>query len=213
MTERLENFFLLLDPEWRAGPADEVPPISAVLGVWPVADDGSVGRFTPNPGFEQRHPGAVADPLDAVLRGAATGSATAEQIQLVLRDALFDIAFNGDDRPLIVRAPDGVPCAVIATSAPQRERAPAPAYRRTDLDDVVTLLPDGVDVLFNPGGPVPFRLTGDFLRETVMMTDDDVAAARDDFLATVPAGAGTEVVPWVVGEPEATIEPTRGPER
>ena len=147
---------------------------------------------------------------------AGQGEAGAEQIQLMVRDVLLDVALNGDGRPLIVRSPDDVPCVVVATSAPQRERVSAPQWRRIDLTELVSLLPDAVDVLFNPGGPVPFRLTGDFVRETAVMGDDEVTAAYAAFRATLPE-QGVEVVPWVVGEPGAELTvtpvPTGGGER
>ncbi len=89
------DFFVLMDPDRRPGTGDDVPPLEAVIGAWPLVEDG--------------------------------------------------------------------------------------------------------DVLVNPGGPVPFRLTGDFLRETMFMSDEDVAGADGAFRAQDP-GRGVEVLPWLVGE-------------
>lgn len=41
--------------------------------------------------------------------------------------------------------------------------------RRIDLDELVVLLADGVDVLINPAGPTSVGLTGDFMREDVVV--------------------------------------------
>jgi hypothetical protein len=39
------------------------------------------------------------------------------------------------------------------------------------------MLDDGVDVLFNPGSTATVRINGDFIRETALMSEDEVAAA------------------------------------
>ena len=193
------DFFLLMDPDWRPGPAGDVPPAEAVIGAWPLAEDGSVGVFHGNPGYAPRDGAAATDPLDAVLRLTMRGGMAAGQLQVMMRDAQFEVALNGDERPLVVKSPDDVRCVVLATGKRQRHRISAPEWRRMDLTGVVSLLPDDVDVLINPGGPVPFRLTGDFVRETMFMSDDDVAGAYEAFRAQDP-GRGVEVLPWVVGE-------------
>jgi len=193
------DFFVLMDPDWRPGPGDDVPPLEAVIGAWPLAADGSVGAFHGNPDYAPRDGAAATDPLDAVLRLTMRGSMAAGQLQVMMRDAQFEVALNGDERPLVVKSPDGVRCVVLATGKRQQRRVSAPDWRRMDLTGVVSLLPDDVDVLINPGGPVPFRLTGDFLRETMFMSDDDVAGAYEAFRAQDP-GRGVEVLPWVVGE-------------
>lgn len=54
------------------------------------------------------------------------------------------------------------------------------------------MLADGVDVLFNPAGPASVRLTGDFMRETLMMDDEQVTALHAQHLQ----GSGLRVVPW-----------------
>ena len=196
---RTEDFFLLMDPDWRPRPGDDVPPAEAVIGAWPLDADGSIGPFRGNPGYAPRDGDAAADPVDAVLRLTMRGRMAAGQLQLMMRDALFQVALNGDGRPLVVKSPDDVRCVVVATGTRQVRRISAPEWRRMDLTGVVSLLPDDVDVLLNPGGPVPFRLTGDFLRETMFMSDDDVAGAYEAFRAQ-DAGRGAEVLPWVVGE-------------
>jgi hypothetical protein len=192
-----ERFFLLMDPDWRPQPGEEAPPAEAVIGAWPLAADGSAGSFRGNPAYAPRDEDAATDPLDALLRLAMDGRVEAGQVQLMLRDARYEVALNGDGRPLLVTSPDNVRCVVVATSAPQVRRISSPEWRRTDLTGVVALLPDGVDVLVNPGGPVPFRLTGDFLREALIMSDEDTAVAYESFRAE-NADRGVEVLPWVM---------------
>jgi hypothetical protein len=192
----LENWFLLMDPAWIPASENDAPPIDAVVGLWPVEDGGQLGKFRPNPEYTPSDDNSPSDPLDAVLRLVLQGRAEAEHIQLMLRDSLFDIAMNGDGRPLVTKSPDDVPCVVVATGEPHRLRISSPDWRRIDLDELVVLLADGVDVLFNPGGPASVRLTGDFMRETLMMDDEQVAA----LYANHQDASGLRVMPWTPGE-------------
>ncbi len=176
-----DSFFLLMDPHWQPKNDDDVPPFEAIVGLWPLTDDGSVGQFRSNPEYRPVHENSPSDPIDALLRLASLGDAELEQVQLILRDSLVDQAMNGDGRPLIGRAPDDVLCVIVTTSNPHRERVAAPDWRRVNLSDVVAMLPDAVDMLVNPGGPASVRLTGDFIRATVAMDDAELAAARSAF--------------------------------
>ncbi|BCJ52713.1 hypothetical protein Asp14428_41880 [Actinoplanes sp. NBRC 14428] len=205
----LENFFLLMDPDWSPRPGEEAPPLEAVVGAWPLAADGSVGRFHSNPEYAPRDGDAVTDPVDAMLRLAMTERMRADQLQLMLRDAEFEVAFNGDGRPLVVKSPDDVRCVVVATGSAQVRRITSPGWQHVDLSGVVSLLQDGVDVLFNPGGPVPFRLTGEFLRETLIMTDEEAATAYAAF-RTADAGPRVGIVPWLVGDAAAEVTVAAG---
>ncbi|OJF10890.1 type VII secretion system-associated protein [Couchioplanes caeruleus] len=193
-----ESYFLLMDPDWRPGPDERVPPPAAVMGAWPLGGDGSVEPFRGNPGYRPRDAGAAADPLDAVLRLLSRRRAEPEQLQVLLHEARLDVALDGEEQELVVPAPDGVDCVVVATSAAQRDLADVPRWRGADLMGLVTALPDGIDVLFNPGGPVPVRLTGDFLRETLMMGDEELAEAYDHLRSSAPGPV--PVLPWVLGD-------------
>ncbi|WP_306750437.1 type VII secretion system-associated protein [Saccharothrix yanglingensis] len=216
----VENWFLLMDPSWEPQTEDEAPPLEAVVGLWPVKPDGGLGPFRTNPGYLPSNPDSPADPMDAMLRLVISGDAEVEQFQLLMRDSLFDIAMNGDDRPLVMRSPDDVPCVVIATSEVHRLRVSSPDWRRIDLVELVNMLADDVDVLFNPGGPASVRLVGDFMRRALALSDEEVGATYQRF----HGGQSLEVLPWEVppvpggrtataGEPEfatvaaATAEP------
>ena len=109
----------------------------------------------------------MTDPLDALVRDAMLGDAPMEQLQVLLREAPLGLAMNGDGRPLVVRSFDDRPCLIVTTSAPHRESTFAPQWRNVELAELVELLPDGIDVLINPGGPAPVRLAGDFIWQTV----------------------------------------------
>ncbi|MDT5032344.1 MAG: hypothetical protein QOC94_2515 [Actinoplanes sp.] len=180
----MDNYFLLMDPAWKPTTDADVPPMSAIIGLWPLEDDGKVGQFRTNPEYEPQDEKSPSDPIDAVLRLLVAGAAEMEQVQLMLRNSLFDLAMNGDGRPLIVTSPDDVSCAVLTTGEPHRLRVSAPDWRRTDLEGLVSLLADGIDVFVNPGGPAAVRLTGHFIRKTTLLTDSEAAALHEQFRTT-----------------------------
>lgn len=197
---RVVNRFLLLDPAWRPATADASPPARAVVGWWPVEDDGGVGdvgKFRANPAYRPGDRNSPSDPLDAALRLLLRGQASSAQLQLMMRDTLVDIATQGDGRPLVVSSPDGRESIVVATGEPHRARIGAPGWRRAAaLEDLVELLTDDVDVLFNRGGPASVRLTGDFVRETMSIGAGEAA----ELYAAQRDSRGLRVIPWRSGD-------------
>ncbi|MFI0805618.1 hypothetical protein SAMN04489729_7062 [Amycolatopsis lurida] len=199
--DSIENWFLLMDPSWRPTSENEPPPIESVVGLWPVEDEGKPGKFRANPEYVPADENSPSDPLDAVLRLVLQGRAEAEHIQLLLRDSLFDIAMNGDGRPLITKSPDDIRCVVVATGEPHRRRIVSPDWRRIDLSELIELLPEEVDVLFNPAGPAAVRLNGEFMHESLMMEDEQVAELYAN------SARGTSALRVTTWEPGATSKP------
>jgi hypothetical protein len=194
----IETYLVLMDPDWTPGPDDEAPPATATAGSWPVGPDGDIGVFRPNPDYRPTDPDAPADPLDALLRTAVTGTPPVELVRLLLRETVLDVAFDEHGRPLVVYSPDRVLCLIVATSAPQRDLVPVAGWRRTDLLGLIELLDDGVDVLANPYGPVPARITGDDVRAAYLLEGDELAAARERLRARHPQ-RDAAVLPWLGG--------------
>lgn len=186
-----ENWLLLMDPAWQPKVRNEEPPTESMVGLWPVDAAGKVGKFRANPGYVPSDDNSPTDPLDAVFHLLIRGEADNVQLQHVLRDTFVDVAMTGETHPVIASSPDNVSCVVVATGEPHRLRFAAPAWRRVDLDELVELLADGIDVWFNPDGPAGVRLTGDFLRVTVLLTEEDLAEVSPDEIA-----AGLRVTPW-----------------
>ncbi|MDO3686626.1 type VII secretion system-associated protein [Micromonospora sp. C28ISP2-4] len=114
-----------------------------------------------------------AEPLDVLLRRMMRGDATIEQVQSALRGSRLDLAMNGDGRPLVVRSFDDSRCVVVATSADERARTFAPQWRRVEAAELAELLPDGIDVLVDPGGPEPVRLAAAILWHALQDADED----------------------------------------
>lgn len=197
-----EQWLVLMDPSWRPSTQHESPPVEAMVGLWPV-EDGGIGKFRPNPGYVPADDRSPSDPLDAVLRLVAEGRAESRHIQLMLRGTLMDVAFNGDGQPLIGRAPDGILCAVIATGEVHRARIASPDWRRVDLAELVGLLNDRYDALFNPGGATAVRLTGDFLRQTLALDGDELR----DMYSEYQNLNDLQIVPWDVTGDRSGNEP------
>ncbi|MEU8367310.1 type VII secretion system-associated protein [Micromonospora tulbaghiae] len=113
-----------------------------------------------------------AEPLDVLLRRMMRGDATVEQVQAALRASPLDLAMNGDGRPLVVRSFDDEPCVVVAASADERARTFAPQWRRVGAVELAELLPDGIDVLVDPGGPEPVRLAAAVVWHALLADED-----------------------------------------
>lgn len=173
-----EDYVLLLDPAWSPDDGGE-PPVEAVAGLWPMSEDGTLGRFRSNPDYRPTDPDAPTDPIDGALRDLAYQRSSVERLQVMLRDSLVELALNGDDRPLLVRSPDDVMCAVVVSAEPHRQRVAAPRWARVTIEEVAELLTGGTDLLVNPDGPAAMRLTADFVRRAAALTERDVTDAYE----------------------------------
>lgn len=168
--DRQRNWMLLTDTRWEApdeGTAEttDVPPVEAIVGGWLVEPDGTVGRFTANPLYRPEDPTSPTSPVDASASLVASGRAGVDVVLLALRDSLVDVALDSEGGVVVAPAPDGVPCVLVATGAVDQARVDAADWRQVDLGELLTLLPDDVDVLLNPGGRRSMRLFADALRD------------------------------------------------
>ncbi|MET7468185.1 type VII secretion system-associated protein [Micromonospora sp. NPDC005222] len=114
-----------------------------------------------------------AEPLGSLLRRMMRGDAPIEQVQSALRGSRLDLAMNGDGRPLVVTSFDDVRCVAVATSAEERARTFAPQWRPVETAELAELLPDGIDVLVDPGGPEPVRLAAALVWHALLLADED----------------------------------------
>lgn len=194
-TDEWENFFVLLDPAWELSPREEVPPFEAVLGVWPVLAGDGLGRFRANPDYEPSDDDAPTDPIDATLDRAEDTAAALEQLQVLLRDSLVEVAVDELGTPLLSTAPDDMPCLLVTTSGRNHRYAPGLEWRAADLEALVAALEDDVDVLLNPGAPRMTRLTGDFVREALGLDDAEATAL---LLRSGAQRRQLTVVPWTI---------------
>ena len=188
------NWYLLMDPQWTPTAAETEPPVGSIMGWWPVGEDGELGRFRGNPGYEPSDPDSPADPLDGLFRLLTARRAEPDQLRLLLRDSEFDVALGPGGGPLIVQSPDHVSCLLVATSPVYRLSSPqVGSWRRVGIEQLTGLVPDGVDVLFNPGSPGSLRLVAGFLRSARQPTAEQLASAR-----TSMAGEDLRILGWRV---------------
>lgn len=187
-----DQWVFLVDPAWRpepptAEPAGEAaaepevreqaldlaggegPPLEAVVGGWLVMADGEVGRFNANPDYVPIHPGSPTDPVDATLQLLMRGEVNSDAMFAVIKECLFDVALDEDDRPIIAPSPDDVPSLLVSTAPAQRFRVRTDRWRGgvTAVELAELLREHEVDVLFNPGGPASVRLIGEVFAESV----------------------------------------------
>lgn len=192
------SWYLLMDPEWTAGEDETEPPVASIMGLWPVDADGELGRFRANPGYRPRVADAPADPLDALFRALTARRAVPDQVRLLLRDSEFEVALWSAGRPLIVRSPDDVSCVLVATSPWYRlSTVEVESWRRVGVEELTDLLPDGTDVLFNPGSPGSLRLVRTFVRSARQPSPEQLTAAR----TSLPPAAGEDLrmLAWRLG--------------
>ncbi|SIR99535.1 type VII secretion system-associated protein [Micromonospora avicenniae] len=170
------NWMLLMDVDWSPPPevddqAGALPPVGSIVGGWLVNDDGTVGAFEPNPLYLPGSPDSPTGPVDAAAKLVVAGRAEPDLVLLAMRDSFTEVAVDDEDRVIVAPAPDGAPCVLVATGAADQLRVQAPGWRQVNSAELVELLPEGVDVLLNPGGPASMRLFADALREAVTGTD------------------------------------------
>jgi hypothetical protein len=162
-----DDWAVLVDPEWRPGFPDEQPPARAMVGGWPLDEQGNPGLFQPNPDFVPANDDSPTDPVDAVLRLINRGEADVDALIPTIRNAVLEVAVSENGRLLIGPAPDGAPCVAVATAAVHRKRVGTEHWGQITADQLVQVLPEDTDILLNPDGPASMRLLASALRANV----------------------------------------------
>jgi hypothetical protein len=161
---RQDNWFVLLDPSWHpANPGQQAPP-EAVAGGWMLDEHGKPGPFQPNPGYVPGDESTPTDPTDAVLRLIVRGEDVADRLVPTVRDAVLEIAVDDQDQPMVNAAPDGKPSVLVTTAPMHKQRLDVQRWWPVVGTKLPEIVPAGVDVLLNPGGPASFRLATEALR-------------------------------------------------
>ncbi|MGW1738677.1 type VII secretion system-associated protein [Nocardia sp. NPDC001965] len=155
---------MLLDPGWKPEDPEQNPPDSMVMGGWALDGSGGMGPFEPNPGYRPADATTPTDPVDRILRLVAGGADMSTRIVPTLCDSVVQIGCDDRGDPLVGPAPDGVLCVPVVTAEAHKKQSAGVRWipvRGSDLADVV---PPDIDILINPAGPVPFRLSTESLR-------------------------------------------------
>lgn len=162
----IDNWALLVDPNWQATHPDQAPPNEAMVGGWLLDEAGQKGPFQPNPDFVPRDDVTPTDPTDAVLRLIARGEAGVDELVASLRDGIVEIALHTEAEPLVVMSPDNVRCVLVVTAPAHRNRLDLAPDQWAPLPgaELAEVIPEGLDILLNPDGPAGFRLVAEVLR-------------------------------------------------
>ncbi|MBY8874512.1 type VII secretion system-associated protein [Micromonospora sp. PLK6-60] len=164
-TDVQRDWMLLLDRDDEESTRD--PAVETIVGGWLVSDDGTIGRFEANPLYQPRNADSPTSAVDAAAKLVVSDRADVGLVLRTVRDSLVMVALDEAGEVAVMSAPDGVACAVIASGAVDQARVDAPQWRQVGLAELLGLLPDGLDVLVNPGGPRSMRLLADALRESL----------------------------------------------
>jgi hypothetical protein len=144
------EWVVLVDPGWQR---DGEPPPEAVVGGW-LLD-----------GYRPAGPGSPTDPVDATAQLAARGEVAVDRLLAAVAGAALEIAVDPDGVAVVLPAPDGVPCVLVASAAAHRADLPAAGWQQVTAGQLAGALPeDGIDVLVNPASVAPTRLAAGALR-------------------------------------------------
>lgn len=161
---RRDDWYVLLDPAWRAETPDSQPPPHVMVGGWKIESEDRLGPFQPNPLYVPSGPEVPTDPIDSLLRAFAAGSAGAEDFITVFRNTVVYIGCDEKNRPITVGSPDGVDCAMVVTAEVHKARSSVTHWWPVLGSKLPEILPAQADILLNPSGPAQFRLRTASLR-------------------------------------------------
>ncbi|MEV0698026.1 type VII secretion system-associated protein [Saccharopolyspora sp. NPDC050389] len=166
--EPVDQWVVLIDPDWKPEPEQQQPPETAIVGSWYIDSDGSLRDFRPNRAYEPSSPDSPTDPVDATLRLVMRGELPAPELLASLPGSHLLIGLDEEHTPIVTRAPDGKPSVLVLTAFAHAERLTVPAWAEITAEEVADALPEeGVDVLLNPGAPASTRIGAQEFRDAV----------------------------------------------
>ncbi|WP_246350517.1 type VII secretion system-associated protein [Nocardia barduliensis] len=164
VTIQRDDWMLLVDPGWKPVNPWSEPPPEAVIGGWMMDENGGAGPFQPNPGYLPGNDDTPTDPTDALLRSVAEGKPVGDELLALIRNSVVEIVCDEQDQPMVDTAPDGVPCVLVVTAEAQKVDVGSGRWWPVLGSKLPAVIPSGTDILLNPGGPAPFRLASEVLR-------------------------------------------------
>ncbi|GAA4420246.1 type VII secretion system-associated protein [Actinokineospora soli] len=160
---RQDDWLVLPAPGWTTGPP---VPTEAIVGGWALDTHGKPGPFQPNPHYVPDRKATPTDPLHALLLMIAfgRGSHLASRLLATLRDTVVEIACDDHNGILIGPAPDGTDCVAVVTAELHKRLLDDVHWIPVLGNDLPKAVPEGVDILLNPGDYAQFRLLTEALR-------------------------------------------------
>ncbi|GLZ40622.1 type VII secretion system-associated protein [Actinokineospora sp. NBRC 105648] len=160
---RQDDWLVLPAPGWTTGAP---VPTEAIVGGWALDSHGKPGPFQPNPHYVPDRKVTPTDPLHDLLLMIASGrgSHLASRLLATLRDTVVEIARDDHNGVLIGRAPDGAECVAVVTAELHKRLLDDMHWLPVLGNDLPEAVPQGIDILLNPGNRAQFRLLTEALR-------------------------------------------------
>ncbi|SDY29060.1 hypothetical protein SAMN05216215_102362 [Saccharopolyspora shandongensis] len=172
--EPVDQWVVLIDPEWEPEQEQQQPPETAIVGSWYMDSDGSLRDFRPNRAYEPSSPDSPTDPVDATLRLVMRGELAVPELLASLPGSHLVIGLDEENIPIVTRAPDGKPSVLVLTAYAHAQRLTVPVWAEATAEELADALPEeGVDVLLNPGAPASTRIGAQEFRDAVRGTGDN----------------------------------------
>ncbi|GAA3498905.1 hypothetical protein GCM10019016_060080 [Streptomyces prasinosporus] len=150
----------------RGPSGDQDLPRELVVGGWPIDEDGRCGPFEPNPGYVPDSAAKPTDPVHALLRLFAEdkGRDSVGRFLALLRHTVLEVPCDEQGRPLLMSAPNGMPCLPVVTAALHARRLPPARWERVQGKTLPEITPAEVNILLNPHDSAQFLLLTEALR-------------------------------------------------
>lgn len=161
---RRADWFVLLDPRWRAESPGSEPPTEVIVGGWLLGTDGGLGPFESNPRYAPADDSIPTDPIDALLRLITNGENCADQIIETLLNTVVQIGCDDQDQLCVAASPDDVPCVLVVTAEVHKRHLDLPRWRPILGAHLPKVVPASIGVFVNARGNHQFRLVTDAIR-------------------------------------------------
>ncbi|MGP4014986.1 type VII secretion system-associated protein [Saccharopolyspora sp. 5N708] len=169
-----DEWLFLPDPSWRPENEDDRPPLELVVGMWIVSADGVTGPFQGNPDYRPPDPASPTDPADAAMRVAVMEDPPdTETVLRNLRGVLLGVALDDEGQALVASLPDDVEAVLVTTAPVHREHVEVPGWQDVLIWELADALPEGVDLMVNPGAPVSMHLQRDTVRDALAAAESE----------------------------------------
>ncbi|MCI2417467.1 type VII secretion system-associated protein [Saccharopolyspora sp. K220] len=157
---------VVLDPSWQSDQPDQVAPPEVMVGGWLLDEEGRPGKFFPNPDYTPSGPDVPTDPTHAVMKSLSRGESDTDDLLATLRDSMLDLGLTENGELVLAPSPDEATCALVASSPAHHRPDLAAVWQQLPLERILDALPDGVDILLNPGAQESMRLMAEPLRDS-----------------------------------------------
>jgi hypothetical protein len=145
-------------------------PGSAIVGAWQVDQDGQLGDFVPNPGYQPSsvsRPSPSNDPVEQAIQRAATGTGTDGDVISALAGATIYLPVNSEHELIAYAGADADTATVALFTDPSKGPSNVPFLLPSSIEDLLAQLPDDNEIVINPATNVTVVATTGELRRAI----------------------------------------------